>query len=181
MNSDTKKKILFKYICFILVIAVLVLADQFTKILAVDYLKNKSVVSIIKDVLLLRYLENPGAAWGILGGKTSIFTIFTFAVLILMTVLLIRIECVNSRLENRRAAFLFQIFLIILSAGAIGNLIDRIRLGYVIDFIYFKVIDFPTFNVADCYVTVSTAIILILLLFKISENDWNTILTRKEK
>lgn len=158
----------------------LIFIDQYSKILAVNYLKNSQAKTIIDNVLLLRYLENPGAAWGIMSGKTMLFTMFTVIILVLMIVLMIRIEIVKNKLSSKKQIFIFQFLLVILASGAVGNLIDRIRLGYVIDFIYFKIIDFPTFNVADCYVTISTILIIILLVC-ISENDWNTILTRKEK
>lgn len=60
---------------------------------------------------------------------------------------------------------------ILLAAGAIGNFIDRVRFGYVRDFIYFKIINFPVFNVADCYVTVSVIIFIILILFVYKNED----------
>lgn len=56
-------------------------------------------------------------------------------------------------------------------AGAAGNLIDRIRFGYVVDFFYFRLIDFPVFNVADIYVTVSFAVLLLLVFFQYKEED----------
>ena len=57
-------------------------------------------------------------------------------------------------------------------AGAIGNLIDRISLKYVVDFIYFELIDFPIFNIADCYLTVSSFLLIILAIFYYKENDF---------
>lgn len=67
----------------------------------------------------------------------------------------------------------------IVKSGAIGNLIDRVVHNYVIDFIYIKFIDFPIFNVADCYVTVSCALIIILCLFKVREEEFNQIVSLK--
>ena len=64
-----------------------------------------------------------------------------------------------------------HISLILIAAGAIGNLIDRVRLGYVVDFFYFSLINFPVFNVADIYVTVSSFYLVILLLFVYKESD----------
>ena len=60
----------------------------------------------------------------------------------------------------------------LLVSGAVGNFIDRVRFGYVRDFIYFKLINFPVFNVADCYVTVSVALLIILILFVYKEDDF---------
>ena len=68
---------------------------------------------------------------------------------------------------------LMRFCLCMISAGAIGNLYDRVTLNYVIDFIYFVYINFPIFNVADCYVTISTAILLILFIFVFREDDLN--------
>ena len=61
----------------------------------------------------------------------------------------------------------------LLVSGAAGNFIDRVRFGYVRDFIYFKLINFPVFNVADCYVTVSVVLLIILILFVYKEDDFN--------
>ena len=69
-----------------------------------------------------------------------------------------------------------RICAILIVSGAIGNLIDRIRLQYVIDFFYFKLIDFPVFNVADIFVTVSTILLLVLVLFYYKEEDFEQIL-----
>ena len=66
-----------------------------------------------------------------------------------------------------------------LIAGAIGNLVDRVTLGYVRDFISFKFIDFPIFNVADIYITVSCVIILLICVFKLNNDDFNSIFTLK--
>jgi signal peptidase II len=74
-----------------------------------------------------------------------------------------------------------QIVLVFLIAGAIGNLIDRCYLGYVVDFLYFKLIDFPIFNVADCYVTVSAVVLVALLLFYYREEDMELILCKDKK
>ena len=65
--------------------------------------------------------------------------------------------------ENRGAAFG--------SAGAVGNMIDRISQGYVVDFLYFKLINFPIFNVADCYVTIAAACLVILIMFYYKDED----------
>ena len=76
------------------------------------------------------------------------------------------------RFPKKRKYLPFFISLTMIAAGGIGNLIDRLRLGYVIDFFYFSLIDFPVFNVADCYVTVSVALLIILILFVYKEDDF---------
>ena len=67
------------------------------------------------------------------------------------------------------------------TAGAIGNLIDRIRLNYVVDFLYFELIDFPVFNVADCYITVSMFLLVILVLFYYKDEDFSLIWPKKSQ
>lgn len=64
-----------------------------------------------------------------------------------------------------------RICLLLIASGAIGNMIDRIRLNYVIDFFYFELIDFPIFNVADIYVTLSAGLLIVLILFYYKEDD----------
>lgn len=170
----------FKYIGFLIISLLMISADQITKYFAVIKLKDRSPFVLVKDILIFRYLENPGAAWGILSGKRIIFTVLTIAVILFMLLLIIKIQKDFSYLENKKAVTALQWVLVVLLSGATGNLVDRIRLGYVIDFIYFKPIDFPTFNVADCFVTISTIILLFLLLVGIKEHDWNIILSFKK-
>lgn len=177
MNKYNSRRCIAKYIGFLIIALLMILSDQYTKYLAVENLKYQPPYTIIKDVLLFRYLENTGAAWGILGGKIYILTPITILVILLMLFAVFKIEKVYPYLENRNAALVLQWVLITLISGALGNIIDRIRLGYVVDFIYFKPIDFPTFNVADCYVVISTCILLFLLLFGIKDSDWNKILS----
>ena len=71
--------------------------------------------------------------------------------------------------------------MVLILSGAVGNFIDRVRFQYVIDFFYFKLIDFPVFNVADCYVTVGFILLLILILFKYKEDDFENIFSFNNK
>ena len=73
-----------------------------------------------------------------------------------------------------------EFLLIFISAGAVGNMIDRIRMNYVVDFFYFKLINFPIFNVADIYVSVSCVLLAILVIFYYKENDF-AFLSRKKR
>ena len=75
---------------------------------------------------------------------------------------------------SKKFSFL-QILCIFMIAGSIGNLIDRIRLGYVVDFIKFDFINFPTFNIADCYVVVATILVFIILMFFTNENEFESL------
>ncbi|HOO28318.1 MAG TPA: signal peptidase II [Lachnospiraceae bacterium] len=144
----------------------LVLIDQLTKLQAVRMLKDKPAVPVIPGILELYYLPNgnTGAAFGILQGHKSLFLIISTIVIVLMLYFLYHIPA------TKRYSHL-HILLVCIAAGGAGNMIDRIRLDYVIDFIYISAINFPVFNIADCYVSVSTVLLALLLLFYYKEND----------
>ena len=143
---------------------VLVAADQFVKYLAVIKLKDKQPFIILKDILQLEYLENRGAAFGILQDKRIFFYLCVVFVVILVIYFYTRVPLDRRFLPLRMCA----VFIV---SGAIGNVIDRVRLNYVIDFIYFKLIDFPIFNLADIYVTVSAVALILLVCIYYKEDD----------
>lgn len=159
----TKKPGLNLFINCILMIILIVL-DQFTKALAVANLKDKSAYSIISGVLEFNYLENKGAAFGMLQNQKWFFV---FVAIIILGC----IVYVLYKAPTQKKYIKLHILLTMIAAGAIGNMIDRIKLNYVVDFIYFKLINFPIFNVADIYVTVSTFIFILVLLFGYKETD----------
>lgn len=163
---------------------VLVFVDQISKYWANMCLKGKNDIILIKNVLHLHYLDggNRGAAWGVFSGKTTMFIIFTLlAILIILFFIRNILNMVyNYSLKNNALIFLYYL-LALLMAGAIGNLIDRVTHQYVIDFIYFNLIDFPIFNVADCYVTISCILIVLVCIFKINDDEFNKIFTFKVK
>ena len=151
-------KNILKYTIFFVFSGLLVFIDQLTKSLAYKYLYNKEPVSLINNVLELVYVENRGAAFGILQNKQTFFYILTIIVLIIIIV-----NLYNLKLYKK--SILYFIFLILIFSGAVGNFIDRIRNKYVVDFIYFKPIDFPVFNFADIYITIGCVLIIFSLLF----------------
>ena len=148
----------------LLLCVLLIAADQATKLLAVARLKDQAPFVLLPGVLELRYLENRGAAFGILQGQKIFLVLFTGLLSALIIYFYFRVPEGKRHLPVR-------IFLIMLFSGAIGNFIDRCRLDYVIDFIYFKLIDFPIFNVADCYVTVAVILFAIAILFVYKEEE----------
>ncbi len=153
----------------IVVFAVLTLFDQWTKGLAVTYLKGKEPFTVWEGVFELYYFENTGAAWGILKGQQIFFYILTLILFAVFSFELYRLR------KNERFVPLNFTFVMLL-AGAAGNFIDRITQQYVVDFLYFKLINFPIFNVADCYITVSVAIIALLLMFFYNDEEFDYIL-----
>ncbi len=150
-------------------VAVLVLADQITKAMAVAGLKGQEDLILLRGVLQLQYLENRGAAFGVLQNSRLFFIIVATIAVAGLTWVFFKIP--RERAASGRSYLPLQICLIMLISGAIGNLIDRLQLSYVRDFIYFSLIDFPIFNVADIYVTVSVFLLVILLFFYYSEED----------
>ena len=122
----------------LILVGLLVLLDQWTKHLAVSHLMNKSDIILIPNVLQLHYLENTGAAFSMLEGKQTFFAVATPILLILLLILLFRMPRVKK--------YLYLDYIIVLViAGAIGNHIDRVLNNYVVDFIYFSLINF------NCY------------------------------
>ena len=156
-----------KHIKIFSLIIILIIADQLTKLWALADLRGSEGIPVISGVFELQYLENRGAAFGILQDKQILFLLITVAVAVLLTYISIRIP------EER-------ICYVLLMAGAFGNLIDRVARGYVVDFFYFKLIDFPIFNVADIYVTVTMVLLIGLILFYYKEEDFE-FLSRKGK
>ena len=153
MTAKRLRFLLFSLLALIL----LVLLDALTKHLAVLYLSGSDGIDIIPGVFRLVYLENTGAAFGILRGMKWFFVVLTIVICAAIVRILVKMP-----LEKR--FYPFACDLVVLLAGAIGNFIDRIRLGYVVDFFYFSLINFPIFNVADIYVTMSVLVLFILIL-----------------
>ena len=134
--------------------------DQYTKLAVTLSLKGKPPYVIMDGVFELLYSENRGAAFGILQGRQGFFFVIAIAVLLAAGFMMYRMP----GWKNPRYHAL-KLCLIFITAGAIGNMVDRISLGYVVDFLYFSLINFPIFNVADIYVTTATALLLVLFGF----------------
>ena len=164
------KKNLFVFDIFLL--SFLVLCDQFSKYIAVSKLKNQPDISIIDGILSFQYVENYGAAFGVLQNHKYFFI---FSLLIFLCIVYRILRKMPDALKYKR----LHILLVIAAAGAAGNLTDRLRLGYVIDFIYIVIIDFPVFNLADILVTFSAAIIAIQILFVYEDSDLDFLFARR--
>lgn len=156
---------------FLLLIGLLLL-DQITKLLVKTNLIDSEIV-LIEGVLKIIYHQNDGAVWGILGGKTLFITVMTILISSLVVWFFFKIP------NTKRYGFmrLLSIFII---AGAFGNLIDRLVYGFVVDFIYFELINFPVFNIADCYITTSAVLMILLSFFYYKDDDFK-FLSRKKK
>jgi signal peptidase II len=142
---------------YIILAVFIVIIDQGTKYLAIIRLKDKQPISIINNFLQLKYVENRGAAFGILQNKQMPLIILTFLILI---------GIIYYLYKNRKLTKISKISLWGIIGGSIGNLIDRIRLNFVVDFIdvnFWGYYDFPVFNIADSFLVVFTILLSILV------------------
>ena len=148
----------------VVVMLVLLGLDQLTKYLAIINLKNHPAVVLWDGVLELNYLENRGSAFGMLQNQK-------FFILFIGVVFLAVILFFLFKLPEEKKFCAVHILLSAIVAGGVGNMIDRLRFDYVVDFISFVLIHFPIFNVADCYIVVATIVLFLLFLFVFKEKD----------
>lgn len=148
-----------------LVIAVLfVAADQWSKYLAIQQLKGRPAFVLIEGVLELQYLENRGSAFGMLQNQK--FFILFVGIVFLAVILYFLFKLPALKKFNS-----VHILLSMVIAGGIGNMIDRFRFDYVVDFISFVLINYPIFNVADILIVVAVICLFALFLFVFKEQD----------
>ena len=163
---------------FILIIPIL---DQLSKIYAVANLKGDAAVPVLHGFLSFRYHENRGAAWGMFADQRWVFmTASTIAIIGIIAYLIWTIR--------QKHPILYVTSLVLFAGGGIGNMIDRIRLGYVIDFLRFDFIDFPIFNVADSFITIGAGLMILYLILETireisakKQNNGNSTSIPKEK
>ncbi|MEY8462790.1 signal peptidase II [Streptococcus merionis] len=144
-----KKKIL------ILVIILMIALDQWVKYYTVKHIGLGETQSFIPNVLSLTYLKNYGAAFSILQNQQWFFFLVT---LVIMTM------AIRYLWRNSDESLLLVSSLVLIIAGGLGNFIDRLRLGYVVDMFQTEFMDFAIFNVADSYLTVGVVLIFIYIL-----------------
>lgn len=170
MSKRKIKNIVF----FILVTLILIAIDQITKYIAAASLTGADK-DIIEGFFYFELVHNRGAAFGILSDSRIFFCIVTiiFAMIILF---------VNIKLPDEKLYRPLRVTLIILFSGAIGNLIDRIKNGYVIDFIAFDFgkYSFPRFNVADIYVCSAALLLFVLTIFYYNDEQLSAIFKGKD-
>lgn len=154
----------------------LIFLDQAVKLLAAGHLKGQPDYPLLSGILEFSYLENTGAAFSSFMGKQGfLITLTTCAMLFLI----LKYWQIPKDGMNRYLPMKASLLLII--SGGIGNLIDRIKNGYVIDFIYFVPIDFPKFNIADCYVCIGMAVFAYLCFFYYKDEELDFLFTLKRK
>ena len=166
-----------------LFLAFLVAFDQITKYIAKAQIKGEKGYTLIKNIISFKYLDggNTGAAWGILSGRIILFIVFTIIAILIISKFIYNIyKMYKSNYSLNPQTKALDILMVVLVAGAVGNLIDRIVNGYVIDFISFDFIRFPIFNLADCYITISCILLFIICIVKVDNETFNRVFTFKK-
>ena len=145
--------------------AILIFLDQWLKLWAIANLQGQPLRQLIPGVVHLTYLENTGAAFGLMANFSGAVWVLTAVKLVLLGLTLVYF--VKLPMATR---FIFvRIPLVMIFAGGVGNLIDRVRLGHVVDMLAFSFIEFPVFNLADIYVTVGAFLFVFLVLFVVKD------------
>ena len=142
-------------VVYFLISALLVGLDQWSKYLTVQNISLGETKEFIPGFLSLTHLRNTGAAWSLLEGKMIFFYVITVLVSVVIIYLLIK---------NYKKSIWYSVGLSFVLAGAIGNFIDRVRLGYVVDMLQTDFMNFPIFNVADSTLVVGVICIFIYLI-----------------
>ena len=155
-----KKKKPLDYTLYTLIIIVGIVLDQLTKFLTVTLLELYETFPIIEGVIHFTRVHNTGAAFGSMKDARWIFMIVS-AVAITTMLAYLYFGHATSRL--------YEISLAMVISGGIGNMIDRVALGYVIDFIDFRLINFAVFNGADSFVCVGAGLLILALILEIFE------------
>ncbi len=156
-NTFTKHNMILLLI-EIVGIGLCIAADLLTKEYIYGPIANGAAdIIIIEGVIRFTAVENTGASFGIFEGKTNILAIFSITVVVV--IFIVQVFSISNRNALLRAS------LVLIIAGGIGNVIDRFALGFVRDFIYFELIDFAVFNVADSCLTIGNILLVIYVIF----------------
>ncbi|MBQ6493842.1 MAG: signal peptidase II [Erysipelotrichaceae bacterium] len=146
-------------ILYALSVVILTIIDQYSKKAIVSSIELNEKIRIIPGFFSLTYVRNFGAGFSILQNATVFLIVLSAAAIIVLSYMLIK---------TRKNDLLSIISYLLIIAGALGNLIDRVRLGYVVDFLDFLIFgyDFPVFNIADSYITVGCFLLILQLLME---------------
>ncbi len=140
----------------------LVGVDQLIKYFVIEYLKPIGVFELLEGFIRFRYVENTGAVFGSFASHTAVLTVVSIILLIVTVYFLV---------TQKNKSKLVSFTLLLMIAGGIGNIIDRIRLHFVVDYIEPTFIDFAVFNFADCLITVGAFVLMIYLVIDIVKEE----------
>lgn len=148
------------YISYLLTIVVLVASDQFSKyLITYNFKDTSSAITIVDNFFKINFVKNYGAGFSILQNQTVFLIIVSIAACIIICYLLFK---TNKKEVLNRISYLLII------GGTIGNLIDRLRFNYVIDFLDFYIFgyDFPVFNLADSFITIGAFLLIFSIIME---------------
>lgn len=164
-DSIKREKGIRVFLLPMIIIALLTAIDQLTKYMVQTSLQLYESKTVIDGLLSFTYVQNKGMAWGLFQGKIPVFAIVTVIIMILSFRVLYNV------VDNKRYRYVKYVVITII-AGGLGNFIDRVTLGYVVDFFEVEFVEFPVFNVADIYVTLGMfAMMIALFVYKNEELD----------
>lgn len=153
-----------------IITTVCIFLDQVTKLLVINYLKGHRPLIIVEDLLSFVYVENRGAAFGILQNKLWFF--------VLVTVISVAVLLYSLVFYYKGMPVWLIISLSLILGGVIGNFIDRIRLGFVVDFISVRILnrfDFAVFNLADSFIVIGAIMLMLYILFIENKGEKNAL------
>lgn len=152
------------YILYFLLAAALIAADYFSKMYILNNMSLYESIPVINGVFHITYVRNTGAAWSMFSGYTAILSLLSATVIVAAIVYII---------VKKPKSHMLMTSLILILSGGIGNLYDRIVYKYVVDFLDFRMIDFPVFNFADICVVCGAALLIVYALFFEKRGDRN--------
>jgi len=141
-------------VLYLIISFVILILDLFTKYIVQKNLVPYESIPVIDNIFHITYVQNTGAAFSILKGKTLFFAVVSLIIVAIIALILFKFPIKQRILGNGLAMIL---------GGALGNLIDRLRFGYVVDFLDFRV--WPVFNIADCLIVVGVIILAYIIMF----------------
>ena len=147
------------YAFYVLFVTILVIIDQYVKNLVVANIELGKQIPLIDNFFSLTYVRNYGAGFSIMQHETAFLTALSIIAIIILSYMLIK---------AKKSDTVSIISYILIISGALGNLIDRVRLGYVVDFLDFNIFgyDYPVFNIADSFITVGCFILIIMVILE---------------
>ena len=155
---------------YVIATLLMIALDQIVKYWAFTSLKIQSSIPLIENVFHLTYVENRGAAFSLFAQFDSRWIFVSLAVGVTIAIFIVlRINYLQTGLGRWS--------LVLVAAGALGNAIDRVVHGFVVDLFDFRLINFPVFNVADIYVTCATILLVLVILFRFRDEDVGEILS----
>lgn len=158
LSRLVKPRRAIEYVIFTLIVIGVVGLDQLTKLCATVFLKKLDTLPLIDGVLHLTYVENRGAAFGMLKDAPWVFNTFSVIAIIFL---------IGFVYLGHSESKLYTVSCLMIAGGGIGNMIDRVTVGFVVDFIDFRLIDFAVFNIADSFVCVGAGLLILALILEI--------------